>query len=67
MMAPKGTPAEVITYLEGMLKQITEAPSFAETLAAGGTAPGFVDAVGSKAVMETMKADAEPILASVAK
>lgn len=67
MMAPKGTPAEVITYLEGMLKQITEAPSFAETLAAGGTAPGFVDAAGSKAVMETMKADAEPILASVAK
>ena len=65
MMAPKGTPPEVIAYLEDVLKQVAEAPGFAETLAAGGTAPSFADGETAKAALTAMKADAEPLLAGL--
>ncbi|MGI9487276.1 MAG: Bug family tripartite tricarboxylate transporter substrate binding protein [Geminicoccaceae bacterium] len=65
MMAPKGTPPEAIAYLEDVLKQVAEAPGFAETLAAGGTAPNFADGETAKAALTAMKADAEPLLAGL--
>ena len=65
MMAPKGTPPEAIAYLQDILKQVAEAPGFAETLAAGGTAPSFADSETAEGTLTAMKADAEPLLAGL--
>ena len=65
MLAPKGTPAEVIAYLETALDEITAKPGFAETLAASGTAPAYADAAEVETRLTAMKADVEPLLANL--
>ena len=67
MVAPKGTPSEVIAFLQDAMKKVTENKSFAETLAKGGTAPVFQDGVSVKASLTSMKADAEPLLEGLNK
>jgi tripartite-type tricarboxylate transporter receptor subunit TctC len=67
MAAPKGTPVEAISYLQDVLKKITEDKGFAEMLAKGGTAPAFQDDAGVKATLSAMKNDAEPLLAKISK
>ena len=65
MLAPKGTPAEVIAYLETALDEITAKPGFAETLAASGTAPAYANAAEVETRLTAMKADVEPLLANL--
>jgi len=67
MAVPKGTPSEVVSYLQDAMKKITENKEFAATLAKGGTAPAFRDAIGVKAKLASMKSDAEPLLAGLKK
>ena len=62
MLAPAGTPEEVIVYLEGALEQITSEPGFAETLAQSGTAPAFATGSETEATLVMMKADVEPLV-----
>ena len=65
VVAPKGTPAEVVSTLEAAFKEIAAKPEFAETLASRGTGPVFADGAAAKANIAAMKADAEPLLATL--
>lgn len=62
IMAPKGTPDSVITYLEAKLAEVTARPVFAEMLAKRGTAPAYLQAADAYSVLSQMKADVLPVL-----
>ncbi|NKX42187.1 tripartite tricarboxylate transporter substrate binding protein [Rhodobacteraceae bacterium R_SAG2] len=62
MLAPKGTPAEALEYLETASETITSKPGFAEALSKAGTAPGFATGLESQTKLETMSADVAPLV-----
>ena len=65
VFAPKDTPDEVVASLTAALQEIVAKPKFAELLAARGTGPGFAGPAAAEAKLRAMKADAEPLLASL--
>lgn len=62
MMAPAGTPPEVVKYLQDALKNVTQTESFAAAMAKRGLAPVFADAEGAKAAMTNLHKDAVPLV-----
>ncbi len=67
VFAPKGTPAEIVSAMETALETIAAKPEFAETLEKRGTGPVFQKGMAAKALLTEMKADAEPLIAKLAK
>lgn len=67
VFAPKGTPAEIVSAMETALETIAAKPEFAEILEKRGTGPVFQKGMAAKALLTEMKADAEPLIAKLAK
>lgn len=65
MMAPKGTPPEVVTYLQDALQKVTDNASFGESMAKRGLAPVFADGAGAAAALKTLHSDATPLVESL--
>lgn len=65
MMAPAGTPPEVVSYLQEALQKVTQTESFVAAMAKRGLAPVFADAEGAKAAMTNLHKDAVPLIESL--
>lgn len=67
VFAPKGTPAEAISAMETALAEIAAKPEFAAMLAERGTGSVYANGADAKTGLTAMKADAEPLVADLAK
>lgn len=62
VLAPKGTPQDIIRKMEQALGKITQSPKFAEILAERGAGPVYKDASGAKETLANMKQDVMPLV-----
>lgn len=62
VLAPKGTPQDIISKMEQALGKITQSPKFAEILAERGAGPVYKDANGAKKTLANMKQDVMPLV-----
>ena len=67
VLAPKGTPPEVIAQLQTILAELSAHPQFAEVLAKRGTGPVFASGADAKATLTLMKTDVAPLVAGIKK
>ncbi len=66
VFSPKGTSADVVATMEAALAKIAAKPKFAELLAERGTGPVYANGNDAKAGLAAMKADAAPLVRSLA-
>lgn len=67
VLAPKGTPKAVMTYLETTLKTIISKPEFAQLLEKRGTAPVYLTGSDAKNAITQMKSDVLPLIDGLKK
>lgn len=65
VLAPKGTPEDVVASMQTALEQIAAKPEFAELLASRGTGPVYQSGKDAKATLSAMKEDATPLVQSL--
>ncbi len=66
VFAPKGTPPEVVAAMQTALEAVAAKPEYAELLVKRGTGPVFRSGADAKAALTAMKADATPLVTTLA-
>ena len=66
VLAPKGTPTDVIAAMQTALETVAAKPKFAELLVKRGTGPVFRNGADAKTALTAMKADAQPLVTTLA-